>query len=175
MRTFTPLSIAAGLAVASGCSPVSVNAHVTPGTNLEQFHTFGFVTPTSAQAAPKSIADQSVESAIKQNLSLKGITPAAPDTQPDFLVGYHIKKQEAFNTEDWGYFAGPEVYTYVQGTVIIDFIDPKTNKVFWRGTASAALEHPESPDPQKIAEATGKVIKKYPYSYGVAGSPPPAM
>ena len=51
---------------------------------------------------------------------------------------------------------------YTQGTLFIDFIDPKTKQVFWRGTASAVADHPENPDTGKLAKAVDKVMAKYP-------------
>jgi hypothetical protein len=64
------------------------------------------------------------------------------------------------------------VNEYTQGTLFIDFIDPKTNQVFWRGTASAVVNHPENPNGKKLASAVDKVMKKYPSEVASAGARP---
>lgn len=57
---------------------------------------------------------------------------AAQDSEgPAFLVVYYVSLKEKL--DDWGRtYDGPHV-VYVQGTLILDFVDPKTKKVFWRG------------------------------------------
>jgi hypothetical protein len=174
MRTLLALSIAAGLAVASGCSEISVNSRLAPDANLSQYRTFAFVPPASGQEQPMTITSQAIEGALTQDLSDKGITPAQPGTQPDFLIGYHVMERQKLDVNYWGYFAYPDVYSYTEGTIMIDFVDPKTHRVFWHGTASGAVQNPGSPDPQRVADAVGKVVNKYPYSL-VAGTQRPTM
>jgi hypothetical protein len=69
----------------------------------------------------------------------------------------------------WGYigwggygWGGWDVYTWTQGTLIVDFTDPRTNQVVWRGTASAVVNHPENPSPKKVEKAVNKLMAHYP-------------
>jgi hypothetical protein len=164
--------------VASGCSTVDVKSRVAPDTNLSQYHTYAFLPPRPGR--PESIAQQQVRQALRQAMAQKGFIEAGPGAPPDFVVAYHVRErqQEAASWGDWGYGPawgwGPdESYTYTLGTVIIDFVDVRTNRVFWRGTASQVVDHPDNPDPQKIDRAVTKVVNRYPVQ--VAAVPPPRM
>ncbi len=60
----------------------------------------------------------------------------------------------------WG---GPvSVTEYTQGTLIVDFIDPQTKQVFWRGTGTDVVNHPESPNTAKLGKVVAQIVNKYP-------------
>ena len=160
-KMLTPL-LALGLL--AGCSTVAVNSETARDANLANFKTFGWYAAPGAQGKPESLADQDIRSSIEKNLAAKGITHAA-EGNPDFFVAFHTKTQQEMNVADYGYGYwggwGPDVYTYTQGTIVIDFIDPKSNKVFWHGTASGVVDHPENPNAEKIDSAVSKVMERY--------------
>jgi hypothetical protein len=58
--------------------------------------------------------------------------------------------------------------------LIVDFIDPHTNQVFWRGTATDIVNNPNSPDLGKLDAAVTKLVKQYPGS-AMASTSRPAM
>jgi hypothetical protein len=155
-----------------GCG-ASVNSTMVPGTNVGQFRTFSFHNASQA-GQPVSVADQAIEDALKQSLISKGYVEATEN--PDFLVAHHVNLQQQTQVYGggpygygYGYYGmGPDIQTYTQGTLIVDFIDPKTNKAFWRGTASQVVNNPSSPDTDKIQAAVTKLIDKYPSNVAVA-------
>ena len=55
-------------------------------------------------------------------------------------------------------------YEYKEGTLVIDALDPKTQKIVWRATASKELQDKKTP--QERTQAVNKVIsdlmKKFP-------------
>jgi hypothetical protein len=166
----------AALLVACGGPAVSVRATTAPDANLAQYRTFAFFTPAYRQGKPESIADQELRRALTQDLQQKGITEVTPGSAPDFLVVYHTRVREVTNGTSTGYGsyeAWPDIRTYDQGTLVVDFIDPHGNKVFWRGIAKAAVMHPESPDPRKIDWAVSHLMRQYPSL--VASVPQQAM
>jgi hypothetical protein len=173
MRTWL-VSLATITALGAGCAGITTTSNVASGADLAKYRTYGWVAPPSGHAT--TIAEQDLRSALEQDLAQKGLVPAT-NAAPDFLISYHVRVHEEVQAEPgaWGYgWAGyPDLYTYTQGTLIVDFIDPQTSKVFWRGTASSVVEHPNNPDPQKINNAVSKLINQYPTQ--VAGVPRPAM
>src|SRR5262249_61707396 len=105
------------------------------------------------------------------DLIKKGYLPIAKGATPDFLVAFHVHTQQKTEVQDWGYSApswwwgaGPDVtvYQYSEGTLFVDFIDPRTNKVIWRGTAKGVVKDPENPDLGKLADAVNKLMQNYP-------------
>ena len=180
MRPWTRyLPTALLIAVAAGCSGITTNANIAPGANLAQYHTYGWYAPPRPGESP---GEQQVRVALENQLAQKGLVPAT-NGRPDFLVAYHATRQQKVAvTPGYGYGYGygyglysgmPSAYTYTEGTLIVDFIDPKTNQAFWRGTASGVLNHPNNPDPQKIDTAVAKLMKRYPVE--VASVPQPVM
>ena len=161
-RTLTEMLLATAVIVAAGCG-ASVQSSVAPNARLGAYKTFAFYTAPGQPA--KSVADQDIDSALRQSLTAKGFVEATSGS-PDFLVSHHIKLQQELDMNGFGYDYGWEggvgAYTYTEGTLIVDFVDAKTNKAFWRGTASQAVNHPDSPDAQRIEAAVEKLINKYP-------------
>ena len=161
-----------------GC--VSVTAKKAPGVSLSQYRTFNFY-PTQAQdvsSMDRSPAAQAVKQRIASSLEQRGLQPSA---QPDLWVATHMKARERFDVLDygpawgygWGWYGGyyGGVSEWTEGTIIVDLIDARTNQVVWRGTASAAISHPDNPDPRKAADAAGKVMNKLPTEFAAGYAP----
>ena len=156
------LALSAALVLA-GCAPISVRSQAAPDVNLANYKTFAFFTGPMP-GAPETLVEQDIRNSVERNLAARGMTPAAG--KPDFYVAYHTQLQQKLSATNYGYGYwggwGPDFYTYTQGTIVLDFIDPRTNKVFWHGTATSVVNHPENPDGQKIDAAVSKLLQHYP-------------
>ncbi|HEY3353946.1 MAG TPA: DUF4136 domain-containing protein [Polyangia bacterium] len=162
------------LLVVSGCG-AAVKASMAPDVDLGRYRTFAWYTPVSPRG-PETPADQEIKAAIRRSLAAKGIVEAAGGN-PDFLVTYHIVLQEEEDTE-WGFAyppgAGPETYIDIEGTLVVDFIDPRQDRVIWRGTASQVVNTPDRVHRMKLDDAVSKMLTRYPGNVAQApGSPPP--
>jgi hypothetical protein len=164
------------LVLASGCG-ATVRSSVAPNTNLAQYRTFSFYhSPQNVL----TIADQAIESSLRERLMAKGMVEAPEGgSPPDFLVSYHVRLQQEVSGGPgywpgyygWGYYGN--VYTYTVGTLIVDFIDARTQRAFWRGTASQVVNNPATPDTNKIEGAVTKLMNQYPLN--LAATQRPAM
>jgi hypothetical protein len=167
------LALAALFAVGCGAT---VNSSLSPTANVGQYRTFAFYSSPYKQGKPESLADQQIRAAITQSLTGKGLHEATGGA-PDFLISYHVVEQQKLEANDIGYgywgFGGVDLTTYTQGTLVVDFIDPQTHKVFWRGTASQMVNDPQNPNQQKLEAAVVKLMNRYPYN--VASASRPAM
>jgi len=170
------------LVALSGC--VTTRATTSPNANLSQYRTFGWYqppNPTQNQIAfEQGPSAQTIKNELARNFAQKGLTEVS--TNPELLVSYHVKTQQKYDVTDWGYPGGwwygwgypggVSVNEYTQGTIFVDLIDPKTNQIVWRGTASAVVNHPENPNQEKIAKSIDKLMKKLPASqFATAPSP----
>ncbi len=54
------------------------------------------------------------------------------------------------------------VRNYVSGTVTLDIVDNKENKMIWQAVAKGAVEKKQEKNKKKIVKATQKLFKKYP-------------
>ena len=177
MRSIMRSTAVALLLIVIGCG-ATIHSSVASNADLARYKTFSFYTPPYKQGQAETLADQSIRSALAQNLSAKGLTEA-PTGNSDFLVAYHVKEQQRLDADTVGYgfwgMGGPGYVTeYTQGTLIVDFIDPQTKKVFWRGTASDVVNHPESPNTAKLDKAVGQLVDRYPGG-GMAATPRTTM
>jgi hypothetical protein len=167
----------AAVALIAGCG-ASVSSTVMPGANLGRYHTYAFYTPPYRLGTTATPGEQEVATALRNSLADKGLVEATPGQQPDFLVAYHARKQQKLDVTSAGYgwwgLGGADVYTYTEGTLIVDFIDQSTKSVFWRGTASQIIDNPYSPNLAKIDKAVAKLINKYPATM-TAGVARPTM
>jgi Domain of unknown function (DUF4136) len=150
--------------VGAGCG-ATINTTVAPNANLQQYRTFAFYVPPDKQGQPESVMDQTIRSSLRNDLAAKGMTEAE-NGSPDFLISYQVKTQQKLEVYSTGYgywgWPGTSVNQYTQGTLIVDFIDPHAKQVFWRGTASAVVNNPESPNLDKLGKVVGDMVNKYP-------------
>ena len=170
------------LLLVAGCSSIKVRYSYDTEADLARLRTYAWVPrPAPAKdvsagmAARMSALDEQIRADVNKELSSKGMRPD-PAT-PDFLVSYHVTVEEKIEVDDWGYsyaarkryrsskgFGIGEGVQYEKGTLIIDFVNPKTNTLLWRGEAQAGLA-PDRTEKQgeKICEkAVGKILKNFP-------------
>ncbi len=176
MRATKNFAIVA-IALCAGCG-ATVNTSLSPNANVGQYRTFSFYHSPGSQGQPESLADQEIRRAINDNLAAKGIVEMNAATA-DFKVAYHVVMQRhvAMNDAGFGYgmgdFGPVDFTTYTEGTLVVDFIDPHTNKVFWRGTATQLVNDPNRVNTERLDKAVSKLISRYPY--GVASRNRPTM
>ena len=186
------LTLVAGVA-AVGCSTVQVRSTPAPNVDLAQLHTFAFMTPvrsdSRAARLAASPAGQEIRNKMTQDLVDKGYAPAPSGVQPDFLVAYRAQLQRRTDVQSmpyggpgwgwgwgwgWGGWAwdGADVTVrqYTEGTLIVDFVDPRSHQVLWRGTATGVVSHPQNPSLPKVAHAVDKLMHRLPSSQLASGA-----
>ena len=106
-------------------------------------------------------------------MAAKGIRKTTQD--PDILVAFHTGVKDKVNVQNWGYgygggwgWGGGDVTTvnYQEGTLILDFINPKTKNLMWRGVGKGVLPGRTTPEKSEknINNAVSKILAKYPPS-----------
>jgi Domain of unknown function (DUF4136) len=149
---------------AVGCASMGIHAEVAPEANLAAYHGYAWL-PVGDGHEPTSIIDQQVRAALRQELARKGLAEVAAAGTPDLLVGYHVLEEHKVAVTDWGngiYGWAPEVRAYTAGTLIVDFIDPHSNRVIWRVSASHAIEPPGLVDVARLRKAAQQMAARYP-------------
>jgi hypothetical protein len=151
--------------VAAGC--VSVRAVHTPVGNVARYQRFAFY-PTNdfdRNEFARSPAGQAMRDRVAHALEQRGLI--RDDLKPDFWVACSLVVEEE-ETAPYAsplgplYLAAPGAIQYLRGTMVVDFIDPVSRDVFWRGTARRLVSNPENPDPRKIAAAVDKLMRHHP-------------
>ena len=152
-KTFlTVLLFSAASAVAFGAS---IKSDYQKDFDFSRLHTFSFKTERDSRdrLATNTIEAQRIQKALTVQLDENGFTQASDNA--DFIVAFYsrIKEKTEVNSTGFGYGPGwgwgygipyrnrwrwglgPDIwtYTYIQGCVMADIIDSKTQELVWRG------------------------------------------
>jgi len=160
------------ISVLVGCSGIKVTTDYN-----QEFDFSGFKTYDWMAAKPDvlrdplidtALLDRRVKQAVERELSEQGYVSAEED--PDFLLSYHFGTESQVDVTSCGYHYpesprcwGQEIetYTYTEGTLIIDVVEPDDLELVWRGYATGAIHDIERMD-ETIGEAVKKVLAKFP-------------
>ena len=100
-----------------------------------------------------SFVVQRVKSAVNAELEAKGLMMTSDN--PHFLIAQHIGNKENVQVSAWGYGyydqkgdpgghwqpSGATKYKYEEGSLILDFVDPKSKGLMWRGSGKAEIHN----------------------------------
>jgi hypothetical protein len=153
-------ALIAGAAVAGlllvACSTIQVSEDFDRRAPFTTYKTFSWMPrpdkmPPNARAAIERspLLGKRIQEITAEILADKGLTLA--EQGPDILINYYVGFKERVDITGWGYFYGPrwgyywpflgpyDDYSYTEGTLVLDFVDAKTNELVWRGVADKAL------------------------------------
>jgi hypothetical protein len=174
-------ALALAMAVFSSCSSVTVRTDHDPGTNFARYRTYAFGPLSQNVLALSPSIRAQIESSLTQELAARGLGRSA---RPDFYVAYHVTTREQISVQtfhDWGRWTygghrwnsytlwrgSPTTTSYMHrstiGTLVVDFVDARTDRAFWRGVASGTVRGTEA-NRQKIAEAVRRMLENFPPS-----------
>jgi hypothetical protein len=163
-----------------GCSTVKVQTDYDPGADFARLQSYAWLPdprpPTGDPRIDSTLLDSRIRSAVDSQLATRGFRQVSPD-QADFLVAYHVALETKLDVDTihhgYGYGRGrwyggvstsTRVSEYEQGTLLLDFVDPKTRQLLWRGSASARLRSKSSPEKsqERVNQAVAAMLKRFP-------------
>jgi len=138
-----------------------------------------------------SLNDQIIQGAISSELAKRGIRPVQGAARPDFYLTYHLYIEEAERQVsnppaagyaypyamtyrgavlpiNYGYFysspfyaTGTHTETYQEGTMILDFVDARSNNLVWRGSVADPVNNPAKLGTE-FAKSAKDILDKFP-------------
>jgi hypothetical protein len=170
-----------------GCSPtVKVTTDYDHSASFGEYKTFAVYDLKAQQGQVNQLNADRVTNAIRAEMIAKGFTESAnPDLKVNAVSILKNKTSVSANTDfygyggmyrPYGYWGGGAMmgganttfntYDYVDGSLIIDIVSAKTQKLLWQGIGNAEID--SKPDnPQEFINAAVKKI--------LAGFPPGAV
>jgi hypothetical protein len=156
------------------CSAVRVSTDYDPAADLGALRTYEWKPkPEGERGDPRvdnSLMEARVRRAVDRELRTRGFTEDATD--PDFRVGYDVVLEQRtairsapvwYGPWSWGY---AETYSgdYERTVLILDFTDPRTGEILWRGTATGNLIADDSPDERerRVRRAVDAILARFP-------------
>jgi Domain of unknown function (DUF4136) len=148
-----------------------VSYNFMPGTDFSKYHTFKWVDIPS-NVHPDQIVSQEIRDAVNNALTSKGLTLAAGD-KADLYVGYQCSVDQERQWSAWGMGGGlrwgggmatAQSSTITNGMLAVDFYDPTSQQLIWRGSAAQTLNSGgnQEKNVEKLNKAVAKLLKNYP-------------
>jgi hypothetical protein len=166
-------ALAVIVAATVGCAPLAVNWYRVSGFDARHYRTYAWE-PTSPQPTgdPRldgnRFFDERVRSAVDSQLMARGFEPRT-DTRADLLVRYHAtvtQKLEVVppdpDTSTQPPSGAGKVEVFDAGTLVIDFIDARSNVLVWRGWAEAILDGTIDHQPaleRRVDDAVARIMR----------------
>ncbi len=166
MRIVNLLGLVLGLLVGSAAAQ-SVQSDFDRTFQFSNLKTFSFAVQRRGATDPlstDSLNDGRIRTGLESQLIANGFRMETD--KADFVIAYYVKTKNKLSVQDYGYgpprwFGGRDIRVNqdTEGTLMVDFIDARTNQVVWRGRAVGTLDM-KGVD-KKISKSTEKLVKQF--------------
>ena len=160
MRIVTVALLCTLVGASIGCSSFPVDADYDPAFDYARLKTWGWgpFDESIQNQDPRlnnELLHRRIQGAITTELEARGYRYT--NEAPDFWVEYHLSVDRKIDVQNlrtsvgygWGYggmvVSEPVVREYEEGTMLLDFLDPGQQRLFWRGSVSVRLRGNETP------------------------------
>ncbi len=162
--------------ILAGCAAMTVSSHIERNVNFADYVTYDWGSPDALPVGDPRLDNNEffrdyVMGAIEKELAGKGFRQAFSG-EPDLLVHYHANVNQKVDVYEvdrpYGYCyqdCEPRVVEFEQGTLVVDIVDRRTNKVVWRGwaqdTMNGVIDNQDRLEKQ-VSEGVTKMMKLIP-------------
>ena len=130
--------------------------------------------PRRGTTSVQSLMDRRVREAVDAVLAEKGYRRVRP-RRADFKVRYFANVRDRVQVQNdvygWGRFRHNEVsvYKYKEGSLVIDFIDPRLKQIIWRGVGTRSVGDVEKAV-REVNVTVSKTLASFPALDGSAAA-----
>ena len=164
-----------------GCAAMTAGSHVEQAADFTRYQTFDWGPPDALPTGDPRLDGNiffrdHVMGAVEKQLVLKGFR-LLEGSSPHLRVHYHANVRQRIDVEatdrQYGYYAGdaePRKVEFEQGTLVVDVIDARTNRLIWRGWAQDSVDV-DNRDRlhRQVDEGVARMFERFPLV-----APPPA-
>ena len=171
--------------IVAGCAQLQTGSEINEAIDFTALKTFSWLHDVDTPAEDVRLNDpkvrQTIRTAVEQSLSSKGYEQVDRQ-QADFLVTWFGAIEQKIKKENIDHFYAPYGYgtlyrdpvlntespraigEYEKGTILIDFVDPKSQKLIWRGSGSGRLaeNRPEQTALRNLNRSVTKILAPFP-------------
>lgn len=141
--------IAVALA-ATGCMTMNVATHLDRAADFTQFKTWDWGPADQLPTGDPRLDNNPffhdyLQGAVEQELGRRGYQRATRGEWPDLLLHYHANVNQRFQVNEPDANCSPgnceaNVIEYEQGTIVLDIVNARSDKLVWRGWAQDSLQ-----------------------------------
>lgn len=181
LKRWTPSVGFIALALLGACSSLRVDTDHYALANFSRYKSYAW----APQAVPPSgsnpitqntLLETRVKTAVNSQMAAKGIREVSPGESPDLQVYFHLSTFNEitavgggiggyyYGAYPWamgGYWGPAQVYQDQKGVLVLDFVDPKSGILVWRGVASQNIDQ-TGPSADQINKQVREMLAQYP-------------
>jgi hypothetical protein len=176
MKTFLLAAVLVSSAGLGACNTIRVTNDYDTSVDFAALETWSWYPEAGAPGSDPegivSLTSSRIRADLESELVARGYSKS---TDGDFEVAFHavLSRRVDAGTAPYGYAwrrgymgmaAAPDIMFYDEGTLLVDFIDPKTKTMIWRGTATSVVDPGSSAEKHAgaIHEAVTKILAQFP-------------
>jgi hypothetical protein len=166
-------AVALAALTVTACAPMRVNAFVARSTNFSDFRTYAWA-PAEQLATGDPRLDNNeffqtrVKMAVENGLDARGLEKITGGPA-DVVLHYHASVTQQIDPngidDRYGYCEDCRPYVFDAGTLTLDMVDTRTNRLVWRGWAERSFEGIVDNQQwleRQVDEAVDRILRKYP-------------
>lgn len=175
---YPPLTVLIGVLTAvvlavNGCAPVRVSTFVLRGTDFQAYRTYAWASKAQlATGDPRldnnEMFQRTIQAAVAKELAARGFE-RLESGHADLVLHYHASVTQRVDAngadEKYGYCDECRPFVFEAGTLTLDFVDARTNRLVWRGWAESSLDgliDNQAWLERRVGESVAKIIQKLP-------------
>jgi hypothetical protein len=186
MKIINTLFLLFFIGLAISCSTIyGLHYDFDINANFENLKTYDWM-PTPEKSYINRLDIRRVKKATNAELKANGVMMISDN--PDFLIAVHLRKKDKVRIVNWRYDNGPHrgdrggywghrryweddrgpmgvsTYHHEELSLILEFVNAKSKKIFWRGVAKTELDNVNtSKEREKLINgAVKQILKNYP-------------
>ena len=178
MKTFKTLLMLFTVVLAlSGCSSLRTASDYDKNVDFSTYKTYNFYDKGIARVKLNNLDKRRLMAAVEAEMNAKGFVKA---DKPDLLVNLVVVAREKTDVYGpayyggwgwgggwgwrggWGGWGSNYVNQYIEGTIIIDFLDPAKKILFWHGQGSGFNLDNFSKREERLYTGVKEILAQYP-------------
>ena len=136
---------------AAGCATLTVSSHIERDVDFTSYLTYDWGPPDNLPVGDPRLDNNPffvdyLQGAVEKQLAGRGYERVLTG-DPDLLVHYHASVTQKVDVYEADHRQGycyancqPQAVDYEQGTLVVDIVDAKTNKIVWRGWSQDVMD-----------------------------------
>lgn len=176
MKTLKIFLMLFAVVIAFGCSTtLRTISDYDKTTDFSKYKTYGFYDKGMARIRLNNLDKRRLMGAVEAELNAKGFTKS---DKPDFLVNLVVVARERVDYYNPGFYGGlgwgfgwgnpfwggnfAHVNQYMEGTIIVDFLDPEKKTLFWHGRGTGFNLDSFNKREERLHTGVSEILAQYP-------------
>lgn len=159
----------------TGCATMRVGSYAERGFEPTRYRTYNWAPADSLSTGDPRLDNNPffrgrVQADVEKQLATRGFEKT-PSEKPDLVLHYHVSINQQIDVNgadrESGYCDANDCrpYVYEAGTLVLDLVDTRTNKLVWRGWAKdivdGVIDNQELME-QQIDAAVTRILERLP-------------